>query len=35
VIFMALSFHTRNTYQVVLLVDDDDDDDDDDVLSVH
>jgi hypothetical protein len=32
---MALSFHTRNTYQVVLLVDDDDDDDDDDVLSVH
>jgi hypothetical protein len=31
---MALSFHTRNTYQVVLLVDDDDDDDDD-VLSVH
>jgi hypothetical protein len=34
VIFMALSFHTRNTYQVVLL-DDDDDDDDDDVLSVH
>lgn len=30
---MALCFHTRNTYQVVLLVDDDDDDDD--ILSVH